>query len=202
MRVNSVDGGDRSVTSAARRSQIIAATIDVIAERGFPAGSFARIADRAGLSSTRLISYHFAGKDELIGAVAAHVIAAIGEFVGSRVSAEQSASGMLRAYIESTVEFTASHRGEMRALLELLLSGAWSYEPATDLETVGHLEAILRSGQANGEFRDFDPVVVATAVQRAVEGLPFLLRGRPDLDCAAYARELVTLFDLGTRAAP
>jgi len=41
--------------------------------------------------------------------------------------------------------------------------------------------------------------VVATAVQRAVEGLPFLLESVPDLDCAAYGRELVTLFDLGTR---
>ena len=126
----------------------------------------------------------------------------IGKFVGARVSAEKSAAGMLRAYIESTVEFAATHRSRMTALLELVLSGAFPYEPTTDVQTVGHVEAILRTGQANGEFRDFDPAVVATAVQRAVEGLPFILQARPDLDCTAYARELVTLFDLGTRAAP
>ena len=174
----------------------------MIAAVGYRQASFARIAERARLSSTRLISYHFADKDELIGAVAWDVIASIGKFVGARVSAERSAAGMLRAYIESTVEFTATHRSRMTALLELVLSGAFPYEPTTDVQTVGHVEAILRTGQANGEFRDFDPAVVATAVQRAVEGLPFILQARPDLDCTAYARELVTLFDLGTRAAP
>ena len=90
---------------------------------------------------------------------------------------------MLRAYIESTVELAATHRSRMTVLLELVLSGAFPYEPATDVQTVGHVEAILRTGQANGEFRDFDPAVVATAVQRAVEGLPFILQARPDLDC-------------------
>lgn len=202
MQVKGSSAHDRSVTSAARRSQIIAATIEVIAAVGYRQASFARIVERAGLSSTRLISYHFADKDELIGAVAWDVIASIGKFVGARVSAERSAAGMLRAYIESTVEFTATHRSRMTALLELVLSGAFPYEPTTDVQTVGHVEAILRTGQANGEFRDFDPAVVATAVQRAVEGLPFILQARPDLDCTAYARELVTLFDLGTRAAP
>lgn len=202
MQVIGSSAHDRSVTSAARRSQIIAATIEVIAAVGYRQASFARIVERAGLSSTRLISYHFADKDELIGAVAWDVIASIGKFVGARVSAERSAAGMLRAYIESTVEFTATHRSRMTALLELVLSGAFPYEPTTDVQTVGHVEAILRTGQANGEFRDFDPAVVATAVQRAVEGLPFILQARPDLDCTAYARELVTLFDLGTRAAP
>ncbi|MGB8381224.1 MAG: TetR/AcrR family transcriptional regulator [Dermatophilaceae bacterium] len=202
MQVMGSSAHDRSVTSAARRSQIIAATIEVIAAVGYRQASFARIAERARLSSTRLISYHFADKDELIGAVAWDVIASIGKFVGARVSAERSAAGMLRAYIESTVEFTATHRSRMTALLELVLSGAFPYEQTTDVQTVGHVEAILRTGQANGEFRDFDPAVVATAVQRAVEGLPFILQARPDLDCTAYARELVTLFDLGTRAAP
>jgi hypothetical protein len=46
-----------------------------------------------------------------------------------------------------------------------------------------------------------DTHVVAIAVQRAVEGLPFLLRTEPDLDVAAYGRELVTVFDLATRRA-
>ncbi len=33
-------------------------------------------------------------------------------------------------------------------------------------------------------------------------GLPFLLNPIPDLDSAAYDRELVTLFELGTRRSP
>lgn len=178
------------------------ATIDVIAEVGLGQVSFARIGERAGLSSTRLISYHFAGKDELITAVTEDVVASIGEYMAQRVGAQASAAGMLRAYIEGMVEFTVTHRARMKALLEIFLGGALHYDAGTEQTVVGHVEAILRRGQADGEFREFDPRVIATAVQRAVEGLPFLLESVPDLDCAAYSRELVTLFELGTRRSP
>jgi hypothetical protein len=47
------------------------------------------------------------------------------------------------------------------------------------------LEGILRAGQEQGEFRDFDVTVMATLIQRAVDGLPFLLAVRPDQDIAA-----------------
>jgi AcrR family transcriptional regulator len=63
----------RSAAATARRSQILEATIDVVAEEGFAKASFARICERAGLSSTRLISYHFAGKAELVSALVEHV---------------------------------------------------------------------------------------------------------------------------------
>jgi AcrR family transcriptional regulator len=191
---------ERSVTSTARRAQIVAATIEVIADEGFGQATFGRIAKHAGLSSTRLISYHFASKDELIDAVVQDVFTAIGTFMTARMAQESDTPGLLRAYIEGTVEFTATHRARMRALMRIVLAGALHEEFAQDDSGPSHLEAILRRGQAEGRFRDFDPTVVAAAVQRSVEGLPFLLETRPDLDCAAYARELVTLFDLGTRA--
>jgi AcrR family transcriptional regulator len=190
----------RSVTATARRAQIVAATVDVIADVGYGKTSFSRIAERAGLSSTRLISYHFAGKDELIAAVAQDVVASIGRFTAQRVAAETSAAGMLRAYIEGTVESIATHRAPMKALLEIFLASGLRHDPATDQAVVGHVEAILRQGQAAGEFRDFDPRVMGAAVQRAAEGLPLLLEATPDLDCGAFTRELMTLFDLGTRA--
>ena len=192
----------RSVTSQARRAQIVAATVDVVAEFGYGQTSFARIAERAGLSSTRLISYHFAAKEELIAAVAEDVIASIGNHLEQRLTGETSATGMLRSYIEGMVQFTADHRSRMKALLEIFLAGALHYDEVTERTVVGHVEAILRQGQADGEFRDFDPWVMATAVQRAVEGLPFLLASAPDLDCSAYGRELATLFELGTRRTP
>jgi AcrR family transcriptional regulator len=190
----------RSFTSHARRSQIVAATVEVIAESDFKHASFARIAERAGLSSTRLISYHFAGKADLMAAVADDVISDLSRVMSRRVGAEATAGGRLRAYIEGNIEFTADNRSRMRALLEIFLNGGFAYDSDDDEVVVSHVEEILRQGQRDGEFRDFDPRVVAAAVQRAVESLPFMLRSSPDLDCVGYARELVTLFELGTRA--
>lgn len=188
-----------TVTVAARRAQILAATVEVLAEVGYRQASFARIVERAGLSSTRMISYHFAGKDELMNAVVADVVGSIGQFMDQRMRGVGTAAGLLRAYIEGVVAYISAHRARMKALLEILLNGGMPAEVTESRGAVSHLEAILRQGQQAGEFRDFDPVVVATAIQRAVEGLPFLLAADPALDCAAYARELVTLFDLGTR---
>ena len=189
----------RSVAAEARRAQIVAATVAVIADDGYGAASFARIAERAELSSTRLISYHFAGKDELMAAVVASVVQAIGHDVGRRVGAEAAAAGQLRAYIEGVVAFTDSRRAEMRALLQIALAGALPAETAADDVAPGHLETILRQGQTDGEFRSFDPQVMAMAVQRVVESLPFALQSQPDLDCTAFAAEVVTIFDLATR---
>lgn len=191
---------NRSPAAQARRSQIVAATIEVIAESGFAKASFARIAEHAQLSSTRLISYHFADKQALVAAVTDEVVGLMGAHLWRRVSSAATARDRLQAYILGVVEFTGARRSEMRALTEIFLAGGMDYGPADETAVVGHVEAILRNGQATGEFRDFDPVVMATAVQRAVEGLPFLLAARPELDVAAYGRELVTLFDLGTRS--
>lgn len=190
---------DRSPTATVRRSQIVAAAIAVIAEVGYARTSFARIAEHAGLSSTRLISYHFAGKQDLNAAIVTDVLSAISRAVGARVRAESTAAGMLRSYIEGTVDFVAQHRAPMKALFELLLNGGMTYGPAEETAVVSHLEQILRLGQERGEFRAFDPRVLATTIQRSVDGLPVLLDAMPDLDTEAYAAELVTLFTLGTR---
>jgi AcrR family transcriptional regulator len=197
---------ERSVAATARRSQIVEAAIATIAELGYGQASFARIADRAGLSSTRLISYHFAGKSELMERIVAETYTAMGQFMGPRMEATSSAASLLEAYIVSIVEFMAVHPTKMKALLEIFLNfrtddGGRSYDENTEQTNVSRLEDILRSGQASGEFRQFDTYVMAVTIQRSIDGLPFLLAAKPDLDLRAYAQELVALFDLATRRA-
>ncbi|MEA2704521.1 MAG: hypothetical protein QOD63_2466 [Actinomycetota bacterium] len=196
--------GSRTFIENARRAQIVDAAVRTIAELGYGRASFARIAQRAGLSSTGLISYHFANKNELITQVVTETHAAIGQLVGRRVGAESTARGKLRAYIEGVVEFTASHGVQMQALLQIFLNfrpeGAGrSYDATTEQAVMSPVEGILRHGQESGEFRPFDIRVMAVTIQRAVDGLPFLLETYPDTDLGSYARELVTLFDLATR---
>jgi AcrR family transcriptional regulator len=190
---------DRTFTERARRAQIVAAAMETIADVGYARASFARIAKRAGLSSTGLISYHFAGKEELISEVVREVYTAMSGFMSERMRAHTSAPAALRTYIEATIEFIGTHRTQMRALSDIFMHGALDYDDTTEQAAVSPIEAILRQGQDDGEFRDFDPKVMATVVQRSVDGLPFLMASVPDLDVDAYAREIVTLFDLATR---
>ena len=41
---------------------------------------------------------------------------------------------------------------------------------------------------------------MATLIQRAVDGLPFLLAAEPNLDVQAYGAEVATVFELATKA--
>jgi AcrR family transcriptional regulator len=200
--------GKETFTGTARRTQIIAATIETIADLGYGQTTFARIAERAGLSSTRLISYHFAGKDELMGTTVAEVYSHIGHYMTERMSGVASARDALRVYITALVEYIADNRERMQAMMEIFLNlrgddNTGESESVDDGTTaIGHVERILRDGQGSGEFRDFDTFVMAATIQRALDGLPFLLRSRPDLDLAAFGRELATMFDLATRSEP
>ena len=205
MRVNG--GGARSVAGAARRAQIVAATIEVIAELGYGQATFARIAEQAGLSSTRLISYHFAGKDELVEAVVAEVYGQMARWMGERMAGCAGGREALLTYIRGLVAFIAEHPAQMRALMSVFLDhraegGGRTYDSDSERRALEPLEGILRGGQEAGEFRAFDTFVMAATIQRSIDGLPFLLRTAPGLDLAAYAEELATMFDLATRAAP
>ncbi|MFF4614627.1 TetR/AcrR family transcriptional regulator [Nonomuraea jabiensis] len=186
-----------TVTGSARRAQIVTATIATIAELGYPQASFARIAQSAGLSSTRLISYHFSGKDELIGQVIATIQGRLSAYTTERVSARRTAGAALETYIRSLAEYVSEHRAEMRAAAEILRH----FRPeATGLSALPHVERLLVWGQESGEFGAFDVRVTAMAIQRALDGLPFLLEADPEADPAEYADGLAALFARAVRA--
>lgn len=189
----------QTVTEAARRAQIVTAAIETIAELGYRQASFAQIARAASLSSTGLISYHFAGKSDLMTQVVDEIVGAMSGHMTERMAGCTSAAAALESYIRASVEFVAGHRRQMKALLEIFMNGGLSYEPGTELVVLSPVETILRGGQADGEFRDFDPRVMAAVIQRAIDGLPFLLETHRDIDLGAYATELVTTFELATR---
>ncbi|MFD9948113.1 hypothetical protein ACFWYW_55085 [Nonomuraea sp. NPDC059023] len=140
-----------------------------------------------------------------MSAVVTEVYGLLGRFLTERLTGQPDARTELRAYITGVVEFIAEHRTQMQALMSIFLNfrdgdGAGSYDPADDRTAVGRVQAILRKGQAGGEFRDFDTFVMAATIQRSLDGLPFLLQSAAGLDLPGYARELTTLFDLATRA--
>jgi AcrR family transcriptional regulator len=196
----------RRLSPQDRRRQIIDATIDTVAALGYRATTFVKIAERSGLSSTRLISYHFAGRDELMWAAVADVYGQIGRHVESRLAVADGPRAQLAAYIRAVIEFVAAHPVQMQAMTSIFLSfrdeagASRAYDNNDDQRAIGVVERILRQGQEDGVFRAFDPFVLGSLVQRSVDGLPFLLETRPDLDLDAYADELVEAFDLATRA--
>src|SRR3981189_3399128 len=111
-----------SVIEAARRAQIIGATIATIGELGYPKTTFAKIKERAGLSSTRIISYHFTNKAGLMQQVLSAVTDLKTRFLDERTDGRTELAdrqGMLRAYIESEVAFLGAYPECVRVLIEM-----------------------------------------------------------------------------------
>ncbi|MGW2599012.1 TetR family transcriptional regulator [Streptomyces klenkii] len=194
----------RTFTEAARRAQIVNAAIEVIADAGYVKASFARIARAAGLSSTGMISYHFAGKDDLMREVVAEVSRVADAHVRPRMEEQTGARARLRAFIEASVGLADAYPKHVPAMVDVLahlrdddpsrgdVLGA--LESATDVQVER-----MREAQRSGEFREFDPRVMATAIRAAIDATVTRAGREPDFDAAAAGRELADLFDHATR---
>ena len=195
---------ERTFIETARRAQIVAAAIDTIAELGYARASLARIAERIGISRG-LISYHFAGKDELIKEIGLEVRERARAYMVPRIVAHSTGPEQLRAYIESNLAFIREHRNLLMAIMEIArnavtadrkrLADGYSVD-----EAVRALGQLLSGFQKAGEFRaDFDPRAMAIAIRAAIDAAPPRLAFDPQFDIDNYASQLVTVFDLATR---
>lgn len=195
-------GEDRTFIETARRAQIVAAAIDTIAEVGYSAASFARIAERLRISRG-LISYHFAGKDDLIKQVVHHVVQQGMAYMHPRILAESTGPAALQAYIESNLGFMGEHRKDLIAVTEIARSGDGRrlfYSDSDVMDAVHALERLLSGFQTAGQLRpDFDPHVMAIAIRAAIDAVPPRLATDPEFDIDTYANEIATTFHLATR---
>ncbi len=199
MQARSAIGRHPTVTEQARRAQIVAAAIDVIAEDGYGKASFAQIAKRAGLSSTGLISYHFKARKNLDWAIVEEIYGRISRHMGTAMADVPGPREALVAYIEGLIGFMKTRPNLLRVMVEIVMGGGVAYDEQTEREAVSGISDILRWGQAEGVFREFDITVMATTIQRSLDGIPLAQATNPDIDLDAYARELVELFTRATR---
>jgi AcrR family transcriptional regulator len=145
---------ERTFIETARRAQIVAAAIDTIAEAGYAGASFARIAEKLGISRG-LISYHFAGKDDLMRQVVHDAAEEAKAYMHPRILAESPGPGMLRAYIESNLAFMRDHRNNVIAMVEIARSAEGRrvfYRDTDVVDAVRALEHLLSGPQAAGQI--------------------------------------------------
>lgn len=192
-----------SFTRAARKAQIVAAAIEVIAEVGFPHASIRKIADRVGIAMSAVL-YHFGTKDNLVEAIVEHMYRTMLTQVAPAVQAEDTCTGKLAAYIRSSIGYFGTHRAALKALASL----SSSYVPSDGrrFEELGLSPAvaeqlalldptpILAAGHRDGEFGDFPVQSTAVALRGAVNGVVEKVLREPGYDAAGYAEDLIEIF--------
>lgn len=201
---NGSDGQKRtSFIEEARRTQIIEGAIETFAELGYANTSLARIAERVGISKG-VISYHFAGKTELMEQIVEQVYREITQFVLARMEQETTATGALRANIRAVAEYMRDHPAQLLALGEIFNNlrtsdGKRRYGVASNEPIYEARAEQFRRGQQTGELRSFDARVMSITVQDAIDGMFAYWATYPDHDLEAHADELADLFEHATR---
>ncbi|MFI6166721.1 TetR/AcrR family transcriptional regulator [Nocardia sp. NPDC051052] len=201
---SSTDGQQRSFIEEARRRQIIASAVEVISEVGYGNASLARIAKHAGISKG-VISYHFAGKDDLMTQLVIQLYISGAEHIGPKVAAAIGPRNMLLAYIESNLAFIAANTNYVAALMDVVLNlrdtdGKPKFASAEgEREIIVPLIDIMREGQRAGDFGEFDPLVMAMSIRDAIDGAAGRAIREPDFDMDGYTAHMCRLFDLATR---
>ncbi|WP_433559528.1 TetR/AcrR family transcriptional regulator [Pseudonocardia xinjiangensis] len=193
-----------SFIEEARRAQIIECAVETFAELGFVATSLARIAERAGISKG-VISYHFAGKAELMDQIVEQVYREIAGFVLLRMEGETTATGALRANIRAVAAYMRDHPTHLLALGEIFKNvrtadGKRRYGTAFNEPVYEARAEMFRQGQRSGELRSFDARVMAITVQAAIDEMFAYWVTYPEHDLEAHADELADLFEHATRA--
>lgn len=192
----------RTFTESARRAQIVTAAIEVIAQVGYAKASFSRIAKQAALSSTGMISYHFAGKDDLLTACVAEIEQVTDAFMQSRIAAADGHVAMLRAYVEANIALVGVHPAAVRALIDIVRN-----VPAQRTGVNRRLavfEEHFRSGQEAGAFRPFDTRTVTLALTSGLDAV--VVTAAADVpepaELARIGRELADLYVQATALNP
>lgn len=197
----------RTFTEEARRAQIIACAIDVLAELGYAQTSFARVAERAGISKS-VISYYFGGKDELLEQVVRSVYAEGADYIRPRIETAGSAPAMLATFLRANLEYIRDHGKAIAAITEIAVNvrtaegtPRFAGGPGGIEQTLKPLQEILRRGQRDGDFADFDTRTMAWSIRTLIDSVPRRRAVDPEFDFDTCIAELVALADRATRKA-
>jgi AcrR family transcriptional regulator len=186
-------------TGRARRDEILARALEVIARNGYRRTSFREIADTVGLSKTGML-HHFANKEELFREII-------------RLRDEQNFAEYTTNAPDIIEGFAAlvEHNAQVPGLAQLFaaVAGEIAAEPdhpsraflAGRYEYVKHLVAdAIRDQQSAGRAReDVDPGIGAALLIAAADGIQTQWLLDPSIDMTAHLR---ALWDLAIGVGP
>jgi len=144
---------------AATREALLAAAIELFAERGFDGVATGELAARAGVNKA-LVSYHFGGKRGLyvaaLGAVFGELAARVGAVEARELPAGEALHGLIEAFATLFRERPAFPGLWLR---ELLSHGVDPALVPSLVEVAGVTRRLAARGVREGAFRPVDPLL-------------------------------------------
>jgi AcrR family transcriptional regulator len=193
-------GAARARKNAPPREEVLAAAMDMIAERGLEKLTMAALGRDVGMSSGHLL-YYFRSKDELLLQTLEWSEGRLGAERGRLLTGSGTARERLSAYVDLYVpdghrdphwtlwlevwnrSQNADDEGRLR---QAAIEGAWHRD----------LVALIAEGVSRGEFRPVDADRFATRLRALLDGFSIHvaigLRGTDRDQVLAHVREFIT----------
>jgi AcrR family transcriptional regulator len=145
-----------------------------------------------------LITYHFKAKDQVIKAMRDRIRQRLDRAMAQQAEGARSYLEALHMMVIGFVRHCAEHPHDMLALQQLGFAAVASPEGLEQTELhrsrdVAELQTMLREGQEEEEFWDFDSRMMAATILAAMRTVPLELRARPNVDTAAFGRALARI---------
>lgn len=169
-------GMSRELAKEARRKQLIEATIDGIARKGFAEVKIADVAEAAGLS-VGIVNFYFKSKDALLIATLKHLVEDYEEHVAQTMArAGKSAAAQIDAMIEA--DFARTHANRKYVTVWYAFWGETRWRPefsklCADLSTSfqASMTDSMRRLIEEGGYTDIDPALAARGFNAMIDGL-------------------------------
>lgn len=195
------DGRRRTFVEEARRAQILACAVDLIAEHGYANATLARIAERASISKAAVL-YHFESKEQILRQVLTATLDDITTRLAEALSAAPTPPDAIAAYVRTLIAYMAGHPAGVRILVEGIVSTelVTGTNMRTEPERWRPLADIFARGQQSGHFREFDTRTAAIGLTGAIDAIASEMLADPGYAPLPAAETLVDLTQHATRA--
>ena len=205
-------GAKKRRTQTERRDEaeqrMMAAAVELIAEKGFRGLVLGDVGTRAGYSPALPVHY-FKTKEALIVQVADRIIAEYTGVLRSKMKPGASGLEALRHYVHIYLQYAYEKRGDRRAFFMITSEAAVDAPLRESIATLSrsgaaHLAKLIREGQASGEIEPMiDADIHGTLILATLRGLVSLWAGDEQVDLArlAVALEGSLVYSLRSRDA-
>ncbi|MBN2468760.1 MAG: TetR/AcrR family transcriptional regulator [Deltaproteobacteria bacterium] len=194
-----------------KRTQIITASVQVFAQKGFSSATMKEIAVQAGIGKGTIYEY-FPSKEELFFAVFEWYV---GEFGSKTIANIAALGGSARERLQAMNEALMKSWGELKDVYTLSME-FWSASASSQMRERFKeafrqsyrdfrriVASLIREGVARGEFRsDVDPESVSAALVGTWDALLLQAWFEDDFDPLKTATKYMAIFVRGLAAQP
>lgn len=181
----------RRLSAQERRGQIIAATAEAIAEKGYADATLTEITERAGVAKG-LLWHYFDDRDDLMQQTLVQVASEIRSAVVDGLDLGADVPHVMREVLVRTAALTRTHPTQLRTIDQIVhqfRAGDGSQVITFDAydSIYAEHEQLLGRGQREGSVRNGDLRIMAVSYQGVIDATLGYLQAHPDVDPGPYA---------------